>query len=129
MSDDSRKIEYRDYDPKDLYDPRDPSLYRTKYAELLHQTLAAQIHQIWCEWVVSMLEQGVIASDKVDDIQKLLVPFHELTPDDQRNHLSRTVPIVNEFVNWRMVDQMLQRGGPVKGKPVGGEDEYRHRRR
>ena len=116
------------FDPKDLYDPRDPFIYRTKYLDLLHQTLANQVHDMWREWVLSLLQQDVIASDKVVELQKLLVPFHQLTPDDQRNHLIRTAPLVREFVNWKLIDQALAKGGPKKSAPVGGDDVVRRRR-
>lgn len=120
---------FDNFDSKDLYDPKDPFVYRTRYLDLLHQTLANQVHNMWCEWVLSMLQQNCIASDKTEELQKLLVPFHQLTPDDQRNHLIRTAPLLQEFVQWKMIDQALAKGGPKKGKPIGGENaDFRRRR-
>ena len=80
---------FNNFDPKDLYDPRDPNLYNftSKYPELLRQTLAAKIHQIWC-------------------------------PDAQRDHLIRAEQVIAEFLQWQLVAQSLKKGGPTKGKQV-----------
>jgi hypothetical protein len=109
---------FNNFDPKDLYDPRDPHLYKSKYAELLRQTLAAKIHQIWCEWAASMIDQNLIESSKVPDLIKVLVPYHSLTPDAQRDHLIRAEQVIAEFLQWQLVAQSLKRGGPTKGKQV-----------
>ena len=111
---------FSNFDPKDLYDPRDPHLYKSKYkyADLLRQTLAAKIHQIWCEWAASMIKQNLIESSKVPDLIKVLVPYHSLTPDAQRDHLIRAEQIIGEFIQWKLVAQSLEKGEPTKGKQV-----------
>ena len=111
---------FNNFDPKDLYDPRDPNLYNftSKYPELLRQTLAAKIHQIWCQWAASMIDQNLIESSKVPDLIKILVPYHSLTPDAQRDHLIRAEQIIKEFIQWKLVEQSLKKGGPTKGKQV-----------
>ena len=111
---------FNNFDPKDLYDPRDPNLYNftSKYPELLRQTLAAKIHQIWCQWAASMIDQNLIESSKVPDLIKILVPYHSLTPDAQRDHLIRAEQVIAEFLQWQLVAQSLKKGGPNKGKQV-----------
>lgn len=103
------------WDPKDLYDPRDPLLYRKVYVDQLKQSMAAKLHQIWCEWMASLIQQNLIEPNKVQDAMKMLVPFHNLPPDAQRDHLFRADQVVSEFLNWKLVDQALKKGGPVRG--------------
>lgn len=103
------------FDPKDLYDPKDPHIYRRLYADMLTQTLAARLHELWCQWAASMISQNLIVSNQVENVQKLMVPFHCLDPESQRAHLSKVDPIVKEFLNWKLIDQTLAKGGPKKG--------------
>jgi hypothetical protein len=103
------------FDPKAVYDPRDPHIYRRFYAQILTQTIAAKLHQQWCEWAMSMIDQGYIVSTEVENLMKLFVPFQNLNPEDQHNHMVRADQIVSEFLNWKLVDQSLKKGGPKRG--------------
>jgi hypothetical protein len=104
------------FDPKDLYDPNDPHIYRTYYADLMTQSLGAKLHAIWCLWAESMISQNLIVPDKVEAVQKMMVPFHQLDPESQRAHLMQVAPIVREFLNWKLIDRALVNKGPIKGK-------------
>ena len=111
--------QFNNFDPKDLYDPRDPHIYKHKYAAILRQTLAAKIHDIWCQWAASMVSQNLIESSKVDQVVKVMVPYHQLTPDAQRDHLIRAEQIIQEVINWKWVTKALMKGGEVKGASIG----------
>jgi len=113
------------FDSKAVYDPRDPHIYRTFYAQVLTQTVAAKLHEQWCEWAMSMIQQGYIVSTEVENLMKLFVPFNQLSPEDQYNHMVRADRIVSEFLNWKLVDQSLKRGGPKKGSNTSGEIKKR----
>lgn len=103
--------QFNNYDPKELYDPRDPHIYSGgKYPLILRQTLGAALHDTWCEWVMAMVDQNVIESSKVPEILKLVVPFHQLPPDSQRDQMIRAERILKEFLNWKLVNQKLTKG-------------------
>jgi len=103
------------HDPKDLYDPADPHLRDRLQHDILRQTVAAEMHLIWCEWAAAMVQQGVIAKEHVEKVMASMVPFHSLDPESQANHLSRAERIVQEFIRWKLADGALRRGGPSKG--------------
>lgn len=103
------------YDPKDLYDPRDPRIYMQKYGPILYQTMGAALHDIWCEWAASMISQNLIESSKVPELMKLLVPFHALPPDSQRDQLLRAEKLVNQFLQWKLIENAVKKGGAKKG--------------
>jgi hypothetical protein len=111
-------LNFSNHSHKDLYDPKDPNLRRTLHSQVLRQMLAAKVHEMWCEWAVSMIDQGVITPEKVNSLMSVIVPFHNLPPDAQRDHLFRAERFINEFLNWKLVDQAIAKGGPKKGKMV-----------
>jgi len=104
------------YDHKDLYDFRDPHIYMQKYGPILYQTMGATLHEIWCEWAASMISQNLIESSKVSELVKLLVPFHALPPDSQRDQLIRAEKLVNQFIQWKLIENTVKRGEPKKGR-------------
>lgn len=74
---------------------------------------------------MSMIQQGYIVSTEVENLMKLFVPFNQLNPEDQHNHMVRADRIVSEFLNWKLVDQSLKRGGPKKSNNASGEIKKR----
>ena len=48
-----------------------------------------------------------------------MVPYHQLTPDAQRDHLIRAEQLIKEFIDWQLVAKALMKGGAVKGAPIG----------
>lgn len=116
--------EFSNHSPKDLYDPRDPKArdfdsHERLYPEILRQILAAELHQMWCEWAMAMIQQGCVVSTEVSKIQKLMVPLHQAPPDAQRDQLIRAERLIGEFMNWKLVDRTLKRGRPSKAKNNG----------
>jgi hypothetical protein len=101
--------QFNNFDPKDLYDPRDPHIYAKAYPDILRQTLGAAVHDMWCEWVASMVQQNVIDPSKVEAILKLVVPFHQLPPDSQRDQMIRGERVLQEFINWKLATQKLKK--------------------
>lgn len=99
----------------DLYDPKDPHIRDRVSREHLRQTLANQIHQIWCEWASSMVQQGFVESTQVPKLLKLFVPFHNLPPESQMDHIHRADKLISEFVSWKLTDKAMRKGGPVGG--------------
>lgn len=111
-------LEFRTHSPKDLYDPRDPHLYKTLHSQVLRQMLAAKVHEMWCEWATSMIDQGVIVPEKVNSLMSVIVPFHSLPAESQRDHLFRAEKLIGEFLNWKLIDQKINKGSPSKGSSV-----------
>lgn len=114
-------VEYRNFDRKDLYDPRDPHIRRSWYHMLMRQTMAALVHELWCEWAISMVQQNMIEPNKVEQVLAAIVPFHNLDPESQRHHLIRVEKLCEEFAKWKLMDRALKKGGPAGGGKIGND--------
>ena len=109
---------YSNHSPKDLYDPRDPHIYRNYHSLVLRHTMGAKLHEIWCDWAMSMIQQNMIDPNKVDSLIAAMIPFHNLPPEVQREHLLRSEKLISEFLNWKMVDRAIAKGGPRGGAKI-----------